>query len=124
MAVSAPHDNAPLTFPSIQAAHKLIAPHLHHTPLLTSRTLNEIVCAPRFAGAKSPRINLFFKCENQQKIGAFKARGAHHAVLRLIERFGLDEVKQRGVITHSSGKSGTKSFYRSPSRLEITRDVI
>jgi len=39
-----------------------------------------------------------------QKIGAFKARGAHHAIGRLIEEKGLEEVRKRGVATHSSGK--------------------
>ncbi|KAL9114608.1 MAG: hypothetical protein Q9227_001286 [Pyrenula ochraceoflavens] len=93
----------PLNYSSVQAAHKLIAPHIHRTPLLTSKTLNEILSAPRHNGGKKLKINLFFKCENQQKIGAFKARGAHHAVLRLVEKLGIDEVKRRGVITHSSG---------------------
>jgi threonine dehydratase len=51
-----------------------------------------------------PRFRLWFKCENFQKIGAFKARGAFHAVTRLIDMMGLDEVRRRGVVTHSSGK--------------------
>jgi len=51
----------------------------------------------------NPTIRLFFKCENQQKIGAFKARGAFHAILRLIEEEGLENVRRRGVVTHSSG---------------------
>ncbi len=60
---------------------------MHRTPILTSRTLNEL------AGA-----TLVFKCENLQRIGAFKARGAHNAVLTLsAEQLG------RGVVTHSSG---------------------
>jgi len=50
-----------------------------------------------------PRVKLFFKCENQQRIGAFKARGAFHALGRLIEQDGLDNVKRKGVVTHSSG---------------------
>jgi threonine dehydratase len=50
-----------------------------------------------------PKIKLFFKCENFQRIGAFKVRGAFHAVARLIEEFGIEEVKRRGVVTHSSG---------------------
>ncbi|TKA69092.1 hypothetical protein B0A55_09837 [Friedmanniomyces simplex] len=50
-----------------------------------------------------PRVKLFFKCENQQRIGAFKARGAFHALGRLIEADGLENVKRRGVVTHSSG---------------------
>ncbi|KIW69223.1 hypothetical protein PV04_05111 [Phialophora macrospora] len=50
-----------------------------------------------------PKFRLWFKCENLQKIGAFKARGAFHAVTRLIEVLGLEEVRRRGVVTHSSG---------------------
>ncbi|KAI7075167.1 tryptophan synthase beta subunit-like PLP-dependent enzyme, partial [Hortaea werneckii] len=50
-----------------------------------------------------PTVRLFFKSENQQKIGAFKARGAFHALGRLIEENGIDSVRARGVVTHSSG---------------------
>ena len=53
--------------------------------------------------AARPKFRFFFKCENYQRIGAFKARGAFHALLRLIEELGEDEVRRRGVITHSSG---------------------
>jgi threonine dehydratase len=51
----------------------------------------------------TPRFRLFFKCENFQKIGAFKARGAFHAIARLVEEMGIEEVRRRGVVTHSSG---------------------
>jgi threonine dehydratase len=71
----------------IQSAHARIAPYIHRTPVLTSASLDEI------AGA-----HLYFKCENFQKIGAFKARGAMNAVLSLSE----DE-RSKGVATHSSG---------------------
>ena len=75
----------------IRAAHERIRPHIHRTPVLTSSRLDEA------AGAK-----LFFKCENLQKIGAFKARGATNAV------FALDDATaKRGVATHSSGNHGT-----------------
>ena len=59
----------PLDLDSIRAAHERIRPYIHRTPVLTSERLNEV------AGAA-----LFFKCENFQKIGAFKARGATNAV--------------------------------------------
>ena len=72
---------------AIRAAHALIAPHVHRTPVMTCATLD------RRAGRQ-----LFFKCENFQKGGAFKARGATHAVL-LLE----PDVAARGVVTHSSG---------------------
>ncbi|KAL4915831.1 tryptophan synthase beta subunit-like PLP-dependent enzyme [Aspergillus aurantiobrunneus] len=99
---------------SIQEAYALITPYIHRTPLLTNRTLNTIASTPQtpdsllgtpFEGSPPahPKINFFFKCENYQRIGAFKARGAFHALLRLIERAGEDEVKKRGVVTHSSG---------------------
>jgi threonine dehydratase len=64
-----------------------IAPYIHRTPVLTCATLNGI------AGAR-----LFFKCENFQKIGAFKIRGAVNAVFSL-----RDGEAARGVATHSSG---------------------
>src|SRR5947208_120133 len=79
-----------LDLPTILSAHKRIRPHVHRTLVLTSSRLNEA------SGA-----SLFFKCENFQKIGAFKARGATNAV------FSLDDGKaQRGVATHSSGNHG------------------
>ncbi|HEY5992098.1 MAG TPA: pyridoxal-phosphate dependent enzyme [Candidatus Udaeobacter sp.] len=81
-----------LDLDSIRAAHERIRPYIHRTPVLTSERLNE--ASPAAAG-------LFFKCENFQKIGAFKARGATNAV------FALDEATaRRGVATHSSGNHG------------------
>src|SRR6266513_795020 len=75
---------------SIRAAHERIRPHVHRTPVLRSERLNEA------SGAA-----LYFKCENLQKIGAFKARGATNAV------FSLDDATaERGVATHSSGNHG------------------
>jgi threonine dehydratase len=71
----------------IKAAHTRIKPFIHKTPVLTSRQLNTIF-----------DCELYFKCENFQKVGAFKFRGATNAVLSLTE----DE-KRRGVVTHSSG---------------------
>lgn len=74
-------------FADIRAAHERIRPHIHRTPVLTSARLDET------SGA-----NLFFKCENFQKVGAFKARGATNAVFAL-----PDAIARRGVATHSSG---------------------
>jgi threonine dehydratase len=79
-----------LTLDHIRNAHVRIAPHIHRTPVLTSASLN------RVAGAE-----LFFKAENFQKIGAFKARGATNAIFAL----SPDEAA-RGVVTHSSGNHG------------------
>jgi threonine dehydratase len=72
------------------AAAERIRHHVHRTPVATSRTLE------RELGAQ-----VFFKCENLQKVGAFKARGATNAVLALDP-----QAASRGVITHSSGNHG------------------
>lgn len=72
---------------AIREAHARIRPYIHSTPVLTCATLD------RLAGAR-----LFFKCENFQKVGAFKARGACNAVFSL-----SGEEAVRGVVTHSSG---------------------
>jgi threonine dehydratase len=76
-----------LDYAAILAAHERIRPHIHRTPVLTSARLDAA------SGA-----SLFFKCENFQKVGAFKARGATNAVFALDE-----EAAPRGVATHSSG---------------------
>jgi threonine dehydratase len=75
---------------TIRAAHERICPYIHRTPVLTNSWLND-AC----------RASLFFKCENFQKVGAFKARGATNAVFALD-----DETARRGVATHSSGNHG------------------
>lgn len=74
-------------FQDIQFAHERIAAHIHRTPVLTSSSINAI------AGAE-----VFFKCENLQKVGAFKYRGATNAVLSLTQNEA-----SKGVATHSSG---------------------
>ncbi|KAJ4359196.1 hypothetical protein N0V95_002362 [Ascochyta clinopodiicola] len=104
----------PLTRDSIAAAHALIKPHIHSTPVLTNTTLSNLASTPQTSEALKgtpwegqeparPKIRLFFKAENFQKIGAFKVRGAFHAVLRLVEELGIEEVRRQGVVTHSSG---------------------
>lgn len=85
--LGAVHDCGMPTLADIRAAHAVIRPHIHRTPVLTSASLN------REFGAE-----LFFKCENFQKIGAFKARGATNAVLS-----APDSAVRGGVVTHSSG---------------------
>ena len=67
--------------------HKRIAPYIHRTPVLTSGILNKL-----------SDVDLYFKCENFQRIGAFKMRGATNAILQLSQ-----EQKRKGVVTHSSG---------------------
>ena len=84
-------DAAPaLTLDDIRAASERLAPWIHRTPVMTSRTLDG-----RSGGS------VFLKSENFQKVGAFKIRGAMNALLQL----GEDE-RSRGVVTHSSGNHG------------------
>ena len=88
------------THEDLLAAQERIAPHVHRTPVLTSAALD------RLAGAE-----LFFKCENLQKAGAFKARGASNAV------FGLSDAEAgRGVATHSSGNHAQALAYAARRR--------
>ncbi|WP_037373708.1 pyridoxal-phosphate dependent enzyme [Salinimicrobium xinjiangense] len=76
-----------ITKQEFSTVHERIKPYIHHTPVITSRLLNEL------SGA-----NLFFKCENFQRMGAFKMRGATNAILNLTK-----EQQEKGVVTHSSG---------------------
>ena len=95
--------DATLTVPTWDdalAAHQRILPHIHRTPVLTSSFLD------RLTGAR-----LFFKCENFQKAGAFKVRGASNAV------FGLSDAEAaRGVATHSSGNHALSLSYAAGRR--------
>src|SRR5207342_1311658 len=99
-----------VTKESILEAHERIKPFIHRTPVLTNSTIDKI------AGAE-----LFFKCENFQKIGAFKIRGGMNAVLSLSK-----EKQSKGIATHSSGNHaqaiafaarqvGTKAYIVMPN---------
>lgn len=96
----------------VLAAHRRIAPYIHRTPVLGSRYLDKLCGA-----------TLLFKCENFQKAGAFKARGACNAV------FGLDEATAaRGVTTHSSGNHAGALSYAAgrrgiPATVVMPRDA-
>ncbi len=90
----------PVTLADVRAAAARIAPYVHRTPVMTNRTFD------RRAGA-----TVFFKCENLQRVGAFKARGALNAVLSLSE-----EEAARGVLTHSSGNHGQALAYAAAIR--------
>jgi len=104
----------------IQSAHSRIKPFIHQTPVLTSQQLNRIF-----------GCELFFKCENFQKVGAFKFRGATNAILSLNE-----DQKQRGVVTHSSGNhaaalslaasmNGVKAFIVMPETApEVKKNAV
>ena len=88
------------TFDDVLVAHERIAPYIHRTPVLTSSFIDAL------AGCQ-----LFFKCENLQKAGAFKVRGACNAV------FGLPEDKlAAGVATHSSGNHALSLSYAAGRR--------
>ncbi|MFN4159805.1 MAG: beta-hydroxyaspartate dehydratase BhcB [Gemmobacter sp.] len=88
------------TYQDVVEAHDRIRPYIHRTPVLTSSYLNGLTGA-----------ELFFKCENFQKAGAFKVRGASNAV------FGLREDQlERGVATHSSGNHALSLSYAAGRR--------
>jgi threonine dehydratase len=76
-----------VTKENIQQAHERIKPYIHRTPVMTCNAIDEM------AGC-----TIFFKCENFQKVGAFKARGAMNAALSLTK----DQLN-KGIATHSSG---------------------
>ncbi|KAK6076074.1 pyridoxal-phosphate dependent enzyme [Seiridium cupressi] len=110
----------PLTRASVVAARELIKPFIHHTPTLTNSTLTKLASKQRTPeelkgspwegrandrsgkGASNPKIRLWFKCENLQRVGAFKVRGAFQ---RLKKEPGwlAGGGAERGVVTHSSG---------------------
>jgi len=71
----------------LQECHERIKPFIHNTPVLTSRLIDQMVGA-----------SVFFKCENFQRMGAFKMRGAANAIMQLPKA-----LQQKGVVTHSSG---------------------
>ncbi|MEX0316143.1 MAG: pyridoxal-phosphate dependent enzyme, partial [Allomuricauda sp.] len=90
--------------------HERIKPFIHNTPVLTSRLINNLTGS-----------QVFFKCENFQKMGAFKMRGATNAIMQLSET-----QRKNGVVTHSSGNFaqalslaaqslGVKAFIVMPS---------
>src|SRR5215217_9473787 len=101
---------------TIEAAHKLVSGYIHRTPVLTSQFFKAL------SGAE-----LYFKCENFQKIGAFKARGGLNAILSLTE----NQLKN-GVTTHSSGnhaqaiafaaaKVGAKAYIVMPDNSPLVK---
>ena len=93
-------DTPNLSIDDVKAAHERIRPYIHRTPVLTSTYLNNLT------GAR-----LYFKCENFQKAGAFKVRGACNAV------FGLSDADSvNGVCTHSSGNHALSLSYAAGQR--------
>lgn len=108
------------TIENINEAHDRIKKYIHKTPVLTSQSVNEIT-----------GCEIFFKCENLQKVGAFKFRGATNAVLSLTK-----EELAKGVATHSSGNHaaalalaarnvGAKAYIVMPtSAPQIKKDAV
>ncbi len=98
------HNNNPEmyipTYDDVLAAHERIKPYIHRTPVLTSNFMNELTGA-----------DLYFKCENFQKAGAFKVRGASNAVFGLTE-----EQAEKGVASHSSGNHALSLSYAAGRR--------
>lgn len=109
-----------VSFNDIRDAHERIQNYIHRTPVMTNQTINDL------AGA-----HIYFKCENFQKIGAFKARGGLNAVLQLTE-----EQLAKGVTTHSSGNHaqaiayaarqvGTKAYIVMPRTApQVKKDAV
>src|SRR6478609_2185784 len=96
-----------ITKETLEQAHERIKPYVHRTPVMTSEAINEI------AGC-----SIFFKPENLQKIGAFKARGAMNAALQL-----TPEQRAKGIATHSSGNHA-QAIARAGKILEIKSFIV
>jgi threonine dehydratase len=92
--------SAALNIDDVRAAAQRIARHVHRTPVASSSTLDRELDA-----------HVFFKCENFQKVGAFKARGAVNSLLSLD-----NETAARGVVTHSSGNHAAALAYAAGIR--------
>ena len=100
------------TFEHVQAAYDRLKHTANRTPIMTSRTLNER------AGAE-----VFLKCENFQRVGAFKFRGAYNAISQL-----SDKDRARGVITYSSGNHAQAvalvcKIYHIPAHIVMPEDA-
>ena len=89
-----------LTYQNILDAHERIKPYVHRTPVLSSKILNELTAS-----------DVVFKCENLQKVGAFKARGGCNAIFSL-----SDDEAAKGVVAHSSGNHGAAVAYAARER--------
>lgn len=96
-----------ITKQTIIDAHERIKPYVHRTPVMTSETINEI------AGC-----TIFFKCENFQKVGAFKARGAMNAALQV-----TPEQRTKGITAHSSGNHA-QAIARAAKILKIPSYIV
>src|SRR5216110_299268 len=105
--MNAPDRPLAVQYADIAAAAERLASHAHRTPVMTSRTVNERTGA-----------ELFFKCENFQRAGAFKFRGAYNALSRL-----SPEERRRGVVTYSSGNHA-QAIALAGQVLDIPRVIV
>ncbi|MFW9820831.1 MAG: threonine/serine dehydratase [Candidatus Thorarchaeota archaeon] len=96
-----------MSYEGIQNAYNRIKSHIKKTPVMTSSTLNRIT-----------KAKIYFKCENFQKVGAFKFRGAFNAISML-----TDELRKRGIITHSSGNHA-QAVALAASKLGIEATIV
>ena len=96
-----------ITYNHIELAHSRISKDIHFTPILTSESINN-----------DTESNLFFKCENFQKTGSFKIRGATNAILQLSKK-----QITKGIVTTSSGNHGAAVSY-SARKLETTASIV
>ena len=121
--------SSPLSRSSVKSAHEAIEQHIHLTPVLTCQTLNDLASTPQSPATlvgtpyekqrpAQPKINFFFKCENYQRIGAFKIRGATHALSRLSA-----EELSRGVVTNSSGNHA-QALALAARKLGVTAHIV
>ena len=95
------------TYNHIELAHDRISKDIHLTPVLTSESINN-----------DTKSNLFFKCENFQKTGSFKIRGATNAILQLSKKQII-----KGIVTTSSGNHGAAVSY-SAHKLGTTARIV
>lgn len=97
-----PAATIPFESESVRRVHSMLHDKVNKTPVLVSKTLSDVASvllgSQQITQKCGPRIELFFKCENMQKTGSFKYRGAMNSILGLSD----DELK-RGLITTSSG---------------------
>ncbi|KAL9646512.1 hypothetical protein ABK040_006571 [Willaertia magna] len=104
-----------ITLTNIEEAHERIKNYIHETPTLTNETISKMT--------NIPNCKLYFKCENFNKIGAFKIRGATNAILKTINQKGSDNINSFGVITHSSGNHA-QALAKSAQFLGIKATIV
>lgn len=118
-----------LTIEDVKAAAARIKDGVHRTPVFTSHTLDEIVNRNGGRVNEEDKAHVFIKMESLQKVGAFKARGALNACLALLEDPARSaDVREKGVITHSSGNHGQAVAWAAqacglPCRVVLPRDT-